>query len=266
MNSISRFVSLSLLAMTATALDGQKLIPAGSLIHCRVSEKISSRVTDAGDPIVCDLNRSDFPHGSRIIGAFKEFKDPGHFVGKGWMQFVFDRVLLPSDQIVPLSLKVVEGPGYRVDSDGHILGKGHATRDAVEWFLPILWPIDVINLPRRGPRPVIKPETLLTLKVMEDVELPLAPEVSSNVYYEPEPQGSYAPEPEPQGERSADDFTPRPVEAVSTQGYLGVQPVPTRPYVYPNRRVAPAQTHIQRQHASQVPLGSTGLRSTGRRR
>jgi hypothetical protein len=58
-----------------------KLVPAGSLIQCRVSEKISSELTDIGDPIVlqreslelalwldkswdlcCDICHAGYPH------------------------------------------------------------------------------------------------------------------------------------------------------------------------------------------------------------
>jgi hypothetical protein len=60
-----------------------------------------------------------------------------------------------------------------VDKEGHILGQGHATRDKVEWLIPLLWPIDILNLPRRGPTPVLRPETQLTLKFMEDIEVPI---------------------------------------------------------------------------------------------
>ncbi len=48
-------------------------------------------------------------------------------------------------------------------------------RDTVEWAIPILWPIDLLNLPRRGPRPVLKAETQLTVKVMDDVVVPIYP-------------------------------------------------------------------------------------------
>ena len=40
------------------------------------------------------------------------------------------------------------------------------------WLIPVLWPIDLINLPRRGPRPVLKPESKLTLKVLDDFGIP----------------------------------------------------------------------------------------------
>ena len=40
------------------------------------------------------------------------------------------------------------------------------------WMIPVLWPIDLINLPRRGPRPTLKAETKLTLRVMDDFGIP----------------------------------------------------------------------------------------------
>jgi hypothetical protein len=42
----------------------------------------------------------------------------------------------------------------------------------VEWMLPPLWPWKVIMLPARGPRPQLKGETVLSLRLMDDVQLP----------------------------------------------------------------------------------------------
>jgi hypothetical protein len=169
---------LLLLAAPVVGNAAEQLIPAGSLIQCTVSEpKLSSKSVDVGDPILCEIShfqlygRSVFPYGSYLVGQFQDYKDPGHFVGKGWMQLEFDRVAMPPDQEIPIQAKVVYVPGYSVDKKGKIDGKGHPVRDAVAWSIPVLWPIDLLNLPRRGPRPVLKPETRLTLKVMEDVRV-----------------------------------------------------------------------------------------------
>ena len=62
--------------------------------------------------------------------------------------------------------------GYKVDKEGDIRGKGHAKRDIVEWMLPPLWPWKVIMLPARGPRPTLKGESMLTLRLMDDVQIP----------------------------------------------------------------------------------------------
>jgi hypothetical protein len=117
-------------------------------------------------------NRVTFPYGSYLIGHFQEYKDPGHFVGKGWMELRFDRMMIQPDTNVPINARVVAVPKYRVDNEGRIHGNGHPVRDTVEWMIPVLWPIDLINLPRRGPRPALKAETQLTLKVLDDFGIP----------------------------------------------------------------------------------------------
>lgn len=162
----------------STASYADQLIPAGSILTCSVSEgRISSKTTAIGDPVLCTLNpvekygRSVLPYGAYLEGRFEDYKDPGHFVGKGWMLLTFDRMII-GNRVIPMSAKVVQVPKYRVDQNGRILGNGHAVRDTIEWLIPVLWPIDLINLPRRGPRPVLKPETRLTLEVMDDVGIP----------------------------------------------------------------------------------------------
>ncbi len=159
---------------------GEQLIPAGSMISCTVSEpKLSSKTADVGDPVLCRVShvelygRSTLPYGSYLVGRFEDYKDPGHLVGKGWMELKFDRMVIQPDTVIPVDAKVVYVKGYNVDKQGRILGKGHAVRDTLEWMVPVLWPIDLINLPRRGPRPVLKEETRLELKIMDDIGVPL---------------------------------------------------------------------------------------------
>jgi hypothetical protein len=195
------FVVLSLLLAPPLFADiGQHLIPAGSLVSCTTGDaRISSRTTAVGDPVLCKVEhrRGDFmlPYGSYLGGEFSEYKDPGHFVGKGWMQLDFDRLYV-GDRVFPIDAKVVDVPGYKIDAQGRILGKGHAVRDTVLWMIPVLWPIDLINLPRRGPRPTLKSETALTLRLMEDIQVPQVPEPQRdpNGLYQRSPN-AYAPEP-----------------------------------------------------------------------
>jgi hypothetical protein len=170
---------LLLFAAPLAGFAGERLIPAGSLISCTVSEpRISSKTENIGDPVLCQVGhmelygRSTLPYGSYLEGRFEDYKDPGHFVGKGWMELKFDRMIIQPDTVIPMSARVVSVPGYNIDRQGRILGKGHPVRDAIEWSIPILWPIDLINLPRRGPRPTLKEETRLTLKIMDDFGVP----------------------------------------------------------------------------------------------
>ncbi len=196
------FLSLLLVAAPLAGYASEQLVPAGSLLQCTVSEpKISSKTESIGDPVLCQVShvelygRSVFPYGSYLEGRFEDYRDPGHFVGKGWMELKFDRLIV-RDEVIPLSAKVVYVPKYPVDKEGRIHGTGHPVRDAIEWAIPVLWPIDLLNLPRRGPRPTLKPETRLTVKVMDDFGIPSADpyqQQSSLAYRQPQPQ--YAPAP-----------------------------------------------------------------------
>ena len=196
------------LVFVLTPLSGyaaEQMIPAGSLLQCMVSEpKLSSKTAEVGDPVLCKVGhvelygRSVLPYGSYLEGRFEDYKDPGHVVGKGWMELKFDRMFIPPGQIIPVSAKVVYVPKYQVDKEGRIHGKGHPVRDTVEWMIPVLWPIDLVNLPRRGPRPILKAETRLTLKIMDDFGVPV-PEQAA--YAQPQPQ--YA------APRDSYGFTPR---------------------------------------------------------
>ncbi len=111
------------------------------------------------------------PRGAYLEGHFTDFRNPGHFWGKGWMQLDFDRILLPGAEI-PLSTKVTSVPHLAVDNEGKIHGKGHAGRDVVEWMVPVLWPEKIITLPMRGPRPTLKGETRVSMKLMQDLPIP----------------------------------------------------------------------------------------------
>jgi hypothetical protein len=188
MNRTISAVFVLALAAPVASYASDLLIPAGSIVTCSVSEgKISSATTAVGDPVLCTLSpvekygRGQFPYGAYMEGRFAAYKDPGHFVGKGWMELKFDRMIV-GNRVIPVSAKVVQVPKYKVSADGRILGNGHAVRDTIEWLTPVLWPIDLIELPRRGPRPVLKPETPLTLELMEDVGIP----DNSDIGYPPE--------------------------------------------------------------------------------
>ena len=164
----------------ATAQTKETIIPAGSLLQCTLDEPdFSSASAAVGDPVIChahgvqEFGRAVFPRGAYLAGHLAESKEPGHFWGKGWLKLEFDRVSLP-DTTLPVPGKIVAVRGYRVDREGKIIGHGHPRRDAIEWLIPPLWPWKLVSLPARGPRPTLKGETQITLRLMDDVEVPLA--------------------------------------------------------------------------------------------
>ena len=270
MKSASIALLSILLAPPLFADVGEHLIPAGSLVGCTLSEpRLSSRTTAIGDPILCQLGvserygRSVLPYHSYLVGRFEDYKDPGHFIGKGWMELKFDRMVIEQDTVIPIDARVVDVPGYRVDNKGRILGKGHATRDAVLWSIPILWPLDLVMLPMRGPRPTLKEETRLTLKLMDDMAVPDTqhpqvdpyglthrpsaeemPPPGPNPDAEPAPEMSYSAPPAPMDDQPqpqaydnappppAMDYSPPPAMAYAPPPPVMVAPPPVVAYGY----------------------------------
>jgi hypothetical protein len=247
--------SLLLILPISLTSGAEQLIPAGSSMQCMVSDKISSKTLHLGDPILCQVShvemygRSVFPYGSYLVGHFEDYKDPGHFVGKGWMELRFDRIVVGNDTVIPISARVIATSGKTpVDLDGRIHGTGHPTRDTIEWLIPVLWPIDLINLPRRGPYPVLKPETRLTIKLLDDVGIP----TKSEVQHLPEmiSRFNYA-DPTPAVQQPQQ---PAPVERSYAQPAQQSYAVPAQQYQqYPQQSPtvvvvqaqAPAPTYIQ---------------------
>ena len=199
-------LAVSLLALTLSASAREMILPAGTLLKCTMNEpNFSSSTVAVGDPVLCHLHsvtefgQQAFPRGSYLVGHLESAQDPGHFWGKGNMKLMFDRIGMPNGDM-PLDAKVIATRGYKVDKEGDIRGKGHAKRDIVEWMLPPLWPWKIIMLPARGPRPTLKGESMLTLRLMDDVQIPQVqatngpdwhffgrPQLQNESYY----QGSY---------------------------------------------------------------------------
>jgi hypothetical protein len=153
-------------------------VPAGTLLGCTLDEpNFSSQTARVGDPVLCKttsvemFGRSLIPRGAYLSARLRNYRDPGHFAGKGWLQLEFTSLTLPGGS-VPLDAKVISAARYKVNGEGKIQGRGHAKRDAVEWAIPLLWPVKVLTLPARGPRPELKGETRIELRLMEDLTIP----------------------------------------------------------------------------------------------
>ena len=215
MRRISAYLIFSLvfLGVQASTKAQDTLVPAGTLLKCTLDEpNFSSASAEVGDPVVCHLSslrefgQNVFPRGSYLGGHLEADKEPGHFVGKGYLKLQFDRIGFPSSDI-PVPSKVVAAKGYKVDRHGDIMGRGHKTRDIVEWLIPPLWPWKILMLPARGPRPTLKGESQITVRLMDDIEIPR--QVASAQSYER--PASYDRRPRPTYRRqSFDDRPPAP--------------------------------------------------------
>src|SRR5882762_5677422 len=210
--------SLVFLGLQANTKAQDILVPAGTLLRCTLDEpNFSSATADIGDPVICHLNnlrefgQNAFPRGSYLGGHLEADKEPGHFVGKGYLKLEFDRIGFPNSD-VPVPSKVIAAKGYKVDRRGDIVGRGHATRDTVEWLVPPLWPWKILTLPARGPRPALKGEQQITVRLMDDIQVPRL--VTSTPPYErptsyDRPRGSG-------GKRPPEQRSFEPAEAVNT--------------------------------------------------
>jgi hypothetical protein len=175
---VSFICALLFLGLACSARAQDILIPAGTLLHCTLDEpNLSSATAAVGDPVVCHMKSIQefghvvFPRGTYLGGHIEATKEPGHFVGKGYIKLQFDRIGLPTSDL-PVPSKIIAAKGFKVDKEGDIKGHGHATRDVVEWMFPPLWPWKLIMLPARGPRPALKGEEQITLRLMDDVMVP----------------------------------------------------------------------------------------------
>lgn len=175
---VSAICGLVFVAFQGSARAQDILVPAGTLLHCTLDEpNLSSATAAVGDPIICHMKSIQefghvvFPRGTYLGGHVEAEKEPGHFVGKGYLKLQFDRIGLPTSDL-PVPSKMIAAKGFRVDKEGDIKGHGHAKRDVVEWMFPPLWPWKLIMLPARGPRPTLKGEEQITLRLMDDVMVP----------------------------------------------------------------------------------------------
>src|SRR6266403_2843789 len=214
MRRISTYLIFPLvfLALQASTKAQDILVPAGTLLKCTLDEpNFSSATADIGDPVICHLSshrefgQNVFPRGSYLGGHLEADKEPGHFVGKGYLKLEFDRIGFPRSD-VPVPSKVIAAKGYKVDRRGDIVGRGHKTRDIVEWLIPPLWPWKILMLPARGPRPTLKGESQVTVRLMDDIQIPRLT-ASAQPYERP---ASYDRSPRPTYRRQSFDPPPAP--------------------------------------------------------
>ncbi len=147
------------------------------------------------------------------------------------MELKFERMVVGNNTVIPITTRVVATAAkYPVDRDEKIHGTGHPTRDAIEWMIPVLWPIDLINLPRRGPYPVLKPETRLTVMILDDFGIP----TKNEVQHQPEMISKYN-----YADNQPQQQQPAPIERAYAQP--AQQPAPVQTYAQPSPTVVVVQ-------------------------
>jgi hypothetical protein len=99
------------------------------------------------------------------------------------------------------------------------VGRGHPKRDVVEWLIPPLWPWKIITLPARGPRPTLKGESQVTVRLMDDIQIPR--QLAQSSYVRPtsydRPRPYYRPQSFDRPPNSGGQPSSEPAQAVSPQ-------------------------------------------------
>jgi hypothetical protein len=246
----SFLLALFVVCLQPAAKAQATLIPAGTLLHCTIDDPtISPKTAQVGDPVLCHLSQftefghAAFPRGSYLAGHLEAAKQPGHFIGKGYLDIVFDHIGLPNTD-ADLNARIVAAQGQHVDKQGDIMGHGHAKRDVIEWMIPPLWPWKVITLPARGPQPKLNSEQMITLKVMQDVELPRL-----TAYLSPAPSQYVAPRVQSYAQPSSGPVAPRSSSGVY---YLP----PSTPAMAPPASLGSAQPELPSRALTLVALKS----------
>ncbi|MBZ5560817.1 MAG: hypothetical protein LAP13_00190 [Acidobacteriia bacterium] len=118
----------------ATVTTGAKVsIPAGTVIHCRIAETLTTKLNTAGqafqatvsEPVMID-GREAIPVGSTIQGRIANLQRPGRIKGVGEMRLLPETLALPGGRTFSLTavlLTTYGAEGAKVDgAEGTIKG------------------------------------------------------------------------------------------------------------------------------------------------
>ncbi len=92
----------------------QFVLPAGSPLHCRLTQTVSTKLNFQGDafsatvtePVVIN-GRQVVPYGSTVQGRIAWMQRPGRVKGVGAMQLAVDKITFPDGRSFPLAATLV---------------------------------------------------------------------------------------------------------------------------------------------------------------
>jgi len=119
-------------------------IPAGSLLHIRLTTTLTSKTNKTGDPFTGEVTKpitadgkEIIPAGSLVDGHVAFVKAPGRIKGKAEMRVVLDHVVTPDDVKYSLNAALDDGQAgpcakTGTDEEGTIKGCGKSKKDAAK--------------------------------------------------------------------------------------------------------------------------------------
>jgi hypothetical protein len=118
-------------------------IPAGTVLHCRVTQTLSTKLNYQGDafsltvsePVMIE-GREAIPVGSTLVGRIAQMDRPGRVKGVGQMRLAVEQLRFPDGRSLPLSAVLMTAYGADnakvVGSEGLVKGPSSRRPDLEE--------------------------------------------------------------------------------------------------------------------------------------
>lgn len=113
-------VVLSLVWGDSVARAQSYIVPAGSTLHCRLNQPLSTQLNFQSDPFTATVTepliitgRTAIPAGSTVVGHVARLKRPGRVKGVGQMRLWAEKVRLPDGRSFPLNAILVRANGVK---------------------------------------------------------------------------------------------------------------------------------------------------------
>jgi hypothetical protein len=126
------FAGLSLASAESLPRGERISIPAGTIIHCRVAETLTTKLNAQGQAFTATVTepvlfegREAIPYGATLVGRISFLERPGRIRGVGEMRLNPETVSFPDGRTFPLSAVLMTAYGAddaRVGTEGVIKG------------------------------------------------------------------------------------------------------------------------------------------------
>lgn len=122
---------------------GPIAVPAGTLLHCRTTETLTTKLNSQGDAFTIGVAEPvainggvAIPAGAMLAGRITRMERPGRIKGVGQMRLAVEQITLPDGRTFPLAATLMTAYGVDnvkvVDSEGLIKGPRSRTPDIEE--------------------------------------------------------------------------------------------------------------------------------------
>ncbi len=134
---------VSLLQAESPELTNKYTVPAGTTLHCRLTQTVSTKTNIQGDSFVARVSepllldsKEVVPVGATLEGRIARLDRPGRVKGVGQMRLVADKLTFPDGRSFPLNallLSVYDAEDARVvGSEGMVKGRSSRREDTEE--------------------------------------------------------------------------------------------------------------------------------------